>query len=141
MKQTTLNPFGEKMNQNTENIETKQEFFQNGQLRYQYHYQNGLRHDPDQNTPACQVWYSNGQLQYQRHYQNGLRHDPDHNTPAVQQWYENGQLDYQVHYKLGFRHAIERPSYFDFGQKSYRFHVLDNEIQPNFENNNIKPIW
>ena len=61
-------------------ITYKRDWYENGQLEYEYPYKNGKSHG------ICKGWHENGQLQYEWPYKNGKSHG------IHKGWHENGQL-------------------------------------------------
>jgi antitoxin component YwqK of YwqJK toxin-antitoxin module len=65
--------------------------FDNGQLRTECHYKNGILQG------TYKRWYANGQLEFEAYYRNGLWHG------SIKMWHENGQLKYKWKYLNGLK--------------------------------------
>ena len=83
--------------------EVKENFYKNGQKKYEKWYLNGKLHRED--GPSIQYWYSNGQKRFEDWYLNGESHRED--GPAYQSWYPNGQKEYEVWYLNGKEYSRE----------------------------------
>jgi antitoxin component YwqK of YwqJK toxin-antitoxin module len=84
-------------------IETRRDYYSNGQLREEVKYQNGEFHG------LYRRWYKNGQLEFEWNFENGERHGLQRN------WYKNGQLMCEVTYENGELHGLYR-RWYDNGQ-------------------------
>jgi antitoxin component YwqK of YwqJK toxin-antitoxin module len=75
-------------------LKLKEEFYPNGNLRYQAWYLNGIRHNEE--GPAYIKYYEDGKVEYQTWYFNGKYHNEE--GPARIRYYEDGKVDYQAWY-------------------------------------------
>jgi hypothetical protein len=84
--------------------EVKEEFYNNGQKRYEIWYLNGNFYRED--GPAYQSWHENGQKEYEYWILNGKLHRED--GPAFQNWNENGQKEYETWSLNGIEYTREK---------------------------------
>jgi antitoxin component YwqK of YwqJK toxin-antitoxin module len=66
------------------------EWYENGQLTYEFNYKNRVRQGKQYE------WYENGQLQLEQNYKNGQEEGTGY------EWYHNGQLRSEWNYKNGY---------------------------------------
>lgn len=104
------------------------QWWENGQIRREFYYQNGQLHNPSPGQPACRQWYDNGQLEAEWYYQVNQLHDPAPGVPAVQQWHSNGQLWCREHYQNRMRHSPspKQPSFQCLDENGQLVTVLDH---------------
>ena len=81
--------------------EVIEEFYPNGQKKYEGWSLNGKLHRED--GPAIQEWYENDQKEFEIWCLNGQYHRE--NGPAVQWWYDNGQIEYEKWYLNGKQYS------------------------------------
>ena len=67
----------------------EKDYYDNGQLKYEWLYQNGKRHG------ICKGWYKNGQPYYEYLYQDGKVHG------VRKIWYKSGELECKYYYLYG----------------------------------------
>ena len=79
--------------------EIEREYYENGQLEYEYPCQNGKRHG------ICKAWWENGQLRYEYPYQNGKAHG------IRKIWYKNGKLGYKYKYYYLYGEEVSPEEY------------------------------
>jgi antitoxin component YwqK of YwqJK toxin-antitoxin module len=69
-------------------------YYGNGNLKYEYYYQNGGNHRED--GPARIWYYENGSIECKVYYLNGEIHRE--NSPAIISYYENGNIKSEHYY-------------------------------------------
>ena len=96
-------------------MSVKREYYENGQLEYEYPYQNGERHG------IRKVWYKDGQLKYEFPFQNGKGHGID------KAWHKpKMELDYSFWY-----------NFYDKVKFTADFFVLSGITAPDFRENPV----
>ncbi len=75
------------------------EFYPNGMIKKEEHYQSWKLQDPTDGNPAIREFFPSGKIYCEEHYQSGELHDPSDGGPAIRRFYENGTIELECHHQ------------------------------------------